>query len=277
MSTMISAGPLTSVDGPLPQPRPYNLVATAEVVTAGDERWGNAAYVEPYPVDLPGIWVRCLEGSETKPDPGVQPDPAPFLPFAAVLPTHCSAGRGYGYDELVRRLTAAFTAREAYAVEKALAYGVGTSPSLDQATILASGVTPAVGMKLLEDAIGQTAQLGMIHTTPGGVVLLSAGGGTVSASGGANPKLSTINGTPVVSGAGYDGAVPNGGSAAGNTSAWVFATGPVQIRRTEIVTPHQSVVEAMDRALNDLNVYVEREYLTTWDTALNVAVLIQTT
>jgi hypothetical protein len=278
MSTMMTAGPLTSIDGPLPQPRPYGLVATAEIVAQPDLRFGNGAWVEPYPADLPSVWVPCLEGSETKPDPIEQPDPDAFLPFGVVLPIFCSAGRGYPYGELVRRATAAFTAKETYGVERALAYGVGTSPSLDQATVLASGVSPAVGFKLLEDAIAQTGVQGMIHTTPGGVIIAQSGGGTIKPSGsGPNAKLATIMDTPVVAGGGYAGARPSGGAAAGNTSAWVFATGPVQLRRDEILVPSTSIVEAMDAAQNDITVYVERMYLYSWDTALNVAVLIQTT
>lgn len=275
MSTMMTAGPLTSIDGPLPQPRQFTLVQTAEIVSDPDVRFGNGAYVEPYPADDPSVWVPCLEGSGTKPDAGTQPDPDAFLPFGVVLPIFCSAGRGFGYDELVRRARAAFTAKESHGVEAALGNGVATSPSLDQATILASGVSPAVGFKLLEDAIGSSG--GMIHTTPGGVVLAQSGGGTISKNGtGQNARLLTINNTPVVAGSGYAGVVPAGGAAPSNSQAWVFATGPVQLRRDEIMVPSSNVAEALDRALNDLTVYVERMYLYSWDTDVNVAVLIQT-
>ena len=68
MSTMMTAGPLTGIDGPLPQPRQYTLVQTAEIVSDPDVRFGNGAIVEPYPSDVPSLWVPCLEGSGAKPD-----------------------------------------------------------------------------------------------------------------------------------------------------------------------------------------------------------------
>lgn len=280
MSEMLTLGPVTSIDGPLPQRRLYTLLDTAEIVPTGDERWGNSGYVDPYPSDVPSVWQPCVEGSETKPDPDTQPDPDLFLSFGVVLPIFCSAGRGGDYNRLRERGIRAFEATESYGVESGFGRGVGTSPSLANqaqgAAILNSGtaVKPSVGFGLLEDYIGENSgRMGMLHTTPKGAALADEAN-LLERSTGNGARLTTILGTPVAVGAGYVGLAPAGKSAAGTDQAWVFATGPVQVRRSEIIVPGDGMGQVLDRSLNDVTLYVERNYLVTWDTAVAAAVLI---
>jgi hypothetical protein len=48
----------------------------------------------------------------------------------------------------------------------------------------------------------------------------------------------------------------------------------VEIRRGELVMLTQDVAQAFDRENNLYTFYAERNYLVTWDTALQAAVLI---
>lgn len=274
--SVLAIGPATVIDGPLPKPPPYSLLETPGVlVGGGDNRWQNGAVVYGYPSDVPTTWEPCASGTfRTKPDTSTQPTPR-FDAFGIVFPIFCSAGYMGDWEDFSDRAKTALEGTQSFAVEEALAQGVtlSTNPFLGDGnvTILGGGaVTPEVGLRWLEDAIGGTGRMGMIHATPAIVAAwefeaLETGAG-----------LTTPNGTPVVSGGGYIGAEADGNAPAAG-QGYAFATGPVEVRISEMQLVGDDISETLNTANNDVLFYAEKFALAEWDTALQVAVLIDWT
>jgi hypothetical protein len=89
-----------------------------------------------------------------------------------------------------------------------------------------------------------------------------------------NGFIETPNGTPVASGGGYAAGEADGNSPAAGQS-YAYATGPVRVFLAEMTTA--SARESLDRSDNTLTFRAERVALAYWDTALQVAVLIDWT
>ena len=51
----------------------------------------------------------------------------------------------------------------------------------------------------------------------------------------------------------------------------MFASGPVQIRRSDVYEPGGGIAQVLDRAVNDVTLWVERNYVVTWDTSIRYA------
>jgi hypothetical protein len=271
----VTIGPPQTLDGPLPVAPEYNLLTVARIVDDPDEHWQVGASVNPYPTDTPLTHDPCSSGTFREKDEGTLPEVPTFGPFAAYLPVTCTA-RGVTPGDFERRAQLAFQALEHFAVEQEFSQGLANplNPFLadGNATILGGGaVTSAVGLSYLEDAIGATGQAGLIHATPS----VAAAWGGEEAMTDRGILRTTGNGTPVASGGGYIGATPEGSGAASAGQSWVYATGPVQVRRSEMYLDPPFLSEALDRELNIVTYRAERNYLVTWvpDT-LQVAVLI---
>ncbi len=65
------------------------------------------------------------------------------------------------------------------------------------------------------------------------------------------------------------------------TEEWAYATGPVDIRRSEIFTTPDTLAQALDRSLgasnsrpNTITYRAERYFAVDWDSALQAAVRI---
>ena len=281
----ITFGPPVRIDGPLPVAPPYGLVNTAEIVQETDERWANGAQVYPYPVDLGDSWDPCSTGSFAVKADGETPPLPIFAAFTAYLPETCTPSRIMVGDmaasqaAFTARAQLAFAAKESAIYENVLATGgafnATTQPYLGDSnlTILGSGaVSPQTGLALLEDAIGGTHVRGMLHATPATLTAWTFTGPCIDREG---TQLQTRIGTPVVSGDGYIGAIPDGEGSLGATEAWAFATGPVQIRRSATITVlPEEVKEALNRSENILTYRAERDVLVTWDTVAQYGVLI---
>ena len=112
----------------------------------------------------------------------------------------------------------------------------------------------------------------MIHATPGVVSHWFSNQREDRPGDERQPALITVNGTRVVSGGGYEGATPSGGGAAAAGQSWAFATGPVEVRHSEVAV--LDIAEVLDRSNNDVTFRAERYVLATWDTQLQAAVLI---
>lgn len=282
--TATTLGPTFVVDGPLPVPPRYRLLDVAEIVEMDDPHWRSGVTVWSYQVDVPETWDGCGDhGTNVKPDGADVPLPV-FAAFTVVQPITCTM-RGIDPDDIEGwqdRAVKAFLAAESFAVEKEISQG--TSLPLNpffsdaNATILNGGAATAdkAALGLLADAIGATGQDGMIHATPA----------TVTSWGelylhrdivGGREGLFATDGTPVVRGSGYLGAVPSGEAAPGDGEAWAFATGPMKILRGGIVGIPDTPAEALDRANNVYTFRAERDYVVLWDTALQAAILIDWT
>jgi hypothetical protein len=280
VSTITAVGPALDLDGPLPVTRPHSLLSTPGVVVDRDAgRWLNGVNLYPYPIDTPSLWEPCAsdagEGTfRTKAEPVEQPGNPRFDSFVVYVPVMCSAiGMGPAMvDEFAGRAEAVLEATLSMGVEAALASGiVGSTNSFfgdANVNVLNSGtaVSPKLGLRFLEEAIGSTGRGGMIHSTPA----VTAGFNddpveTVS-------PLVTINGTPVVSGTGYQDVDTPFLAAPGATEDWIFATGPVEVRLGPLVIT--DLRETLDRSDNTLVFRAERYVLAVWDTALQSAVLV---
>jgi len=274
--SVTAVGPAFPLVGPPPVPREHALLTIPGVVVEeeGTPRWLTQVNVIGYPDGTPGIWEACSEGTFRVKSNGAARPQDRFDPFAAFFPLACTASSTGSYDDFYQQAEDALDATLSHAVEEALSQGVSANPFFGDTNFISlvtgdGAVSPDVGLSYLENAIGvRTGREGLIHATPAvgsrwGFEKLQRG------------VARTASGTPVSIGSGYIGAHPVGsGGLPGptETSDWVFATGPVQVRLEPEV--RRRIEESLDRQINDVVVRAERYVLAEWDTALQVGVLI---
>lgn len=271
--TAVTLGPTFVVDGPLPRAPRFGLLDVAQIAPPGaDPHWMNGVTVESYTSDLPSVWAPCQEGStaDIKADGGGIDLPV-FGPFTVYLPVTCNTVSSRPDERFRSRAMAAFTAKEGWGVEKEFAQGnsAPSNPHLadGNVTILnAAAVSALEALSKLENAIAATAEGGVIHATP---ALVTVWASTYNVLRNGN-TVETAIGTPVVVGTGYVGTKPVGGTAPAGTKEWAFATGPVQIRRSEAYIPGDEL-QNINTATNEKTSRVERDYVVDWDTSLQVA------
>lgn len=245
--------------------------------------------VWPYPVDVPTLFDACASGTSAQTKGfGTPITPPEFAAFTIVLPETCTAQQVPDQAEFKARAVRVMAAVESYAVEQALLTGApftaGQPYLADANAVILNGgaaVKPNYGIQLLEEQIALTGRLGVIHCSP---MLATALMGTGFALSDKSGVIRTINGIIVIPGFGYaSGATPVNGTAPGTTEEWVYATGPVDIRRSEIFTTPDLLSQALDRGEaagattgrpNTVTYRAERYYVVDWDTALQAAVLI---
>lgn len=278
MSTM---GPAFVIDGPVPVPPKYRLLDVAEIIEESSPHWMNGGAVWPYPEAGAYTFDPCAAGTErVKAEAGVVPLPE-FGAFTVYVTETCTNRSVGDFDYWRDRAMKTLEAAESYAVEREFALGIAQpgNPYLadTNVVILAGGVAQRapVGLSYLEDAIGQSERRGIIHATNGTVV--AWGREFLVMDQRDIGELRTPTGSRVAMGAGYWAAHPDsvGANAAGE--AWAWATGDVQIRRTEAEFIPGERYQAVDRADNTITYRAERHYLVTWDTYLQAAVLIDWT
>lgn len=143
--------------------------------------------------------------------------------------------------------------------------------------ILAGGVaqTPSTAMSYLEEAIGATGRQGMILTSPAVGAAFNSSGYHVEPRNGR--LVTTANETLVVLDGGFASASPSLHAPLTAGQGWAFATGPIQVRRTEVEVMPGEISEAIDRGENIVTFRAERGYLVTWDTSLQAGVLVDWT
>lgn len=274
--SITAVGPALNLNGPLPVSPLYSLLSIPGVVVGDGDRWMNGVNLWGYPSDTPSTWEPCSTGTfRTKDEGGEMPTPR-FDPFAFYEPISCSGLSIGDWRSFAGRAEIVLQAVESFAVEEALSQGVvgSTNPFFGDTNldILGGGaVTPTVGLAYLEEAIGATGRGGIIHATPAvvatwGFERLETGG-----------YLRTANGTPVASGGGYIGADPVSGSTAGTGQSWAFATGPVQVRLSDVQMIGDDINGTLDTSNNDVTFRAEKYALAVWDTALQAGVLIDWT
>lgn len=266
----LAVGPAYAIDGPLPRPPAYRLLALPGVLQAGGREM-NGVSVWGYPCDTPSLWDPCYAegtfGTKLSAHSDEQPS---FYPFAAYVPFTCSTITA-NPAEFARRAEAVIEATISHAVEEALAHGIegSNNPYFGDVNLTALGggvaLDPDRGLAYLEDAIGVTGRVGMIHATPGAI---SAWGDKIEV----GDVLRTRNGTPVVSGSGYRGSAPAAEQAPAAGQDWVYVTGPVQVFMAESDPP--SISEFVDRSDNTATYRAEKFVVAEWDTCLQAGALI---
>lgn len=286
------------VNAPRPLPPRYRLLDVANVIEEADRHWQTGLQVWGYPPtgewvpdggaapDFPATWALCTsDGTSIKAEGGTIPLPD-FDAFTVYVTETCTARsvfdsmrEGETQDEYQARVQQQFTDRalaalnaaESWAVEREFSQGLllPGNPYLSdaQAVILsATAEEPRTALSRLSQAVGQTGQQGIIHADP--ATIISWGEFFIRPEG---SQLVTMDGIPIVRGAGYIGAVPVGQGALADGESWVFATGPVDIRRSQPFVNPGNVFEALDRGNNTITYYVERTYAVDWDTVLQAA------
>lgn len=300
MST-IGFGPPERIDGPPPIPPLFGLLPAAEAPAAGVrivpdvdergiERWMNGVAVFPYPPDIGDVFDACAVGSDFAEKGFGEPLEQPrFGAMTAYLSETCTSSHVWSQEEYKARAVMALAAVESGIIahefmtgtrmpaQPHLADGNGVFPNLD---VPASVV---FGLSLLEEQIALSRRQGVIHCSPMVATSLLQRGFSISDKTGV---IRTINGIVVVADFGYAGATsvaPIGHAApSGPSQEWMYATGPVDIRRTNIFTTPDDVAEAVDRGSggatnskpNSITYRAERFYLVDWDTQVQAAVLV---
>lgn len=273
MATIEAIGPAVGLDGPPPVAPPHSLLNTPGVVVERDAtRVLNGVNVWAYPTGCAETWEVCSDGTyRVKSDESEQPI-SRFDSFVAYKPVTCSSYSVRDPQELFDRAEAVLDAVISSAVEKALAEGIDMNPFIGDGNVDdltgATAVSPGVALSMLEEAIGATCRKGMLHFTPAVVSALQA----FPVGDPADTRLITANGTPVVSGMGYQDVDTTALSTPGTTEDWAFATGPVQVYLGPIRL--NEVKENLDRSDNVLTFRAERYVLVVWDTALQAAALV---
>lgn len=258
---------------------------------AGQERWMNGGEVYPYPPHTGDIWDACAPATLTSGAKSFGDEDSGFVnpQFAAItvyLAETCKSYRVWDQERFKARAVVAlnavetsllgrhFMTGEGSPLSPYLADGAGVFPIADTAT------NPSNGLALLENEIGKTGKLGLIHGSPAFATGLRERFAVDNRTG----VIRTINGNPVIPDPGYShGSRPHGHAAATGTQEWIYATGPIDIRRSELFVFPERVEEALDRGgtggattgrSNSITYRAERYYLVTWDTVLQAAVLI---
>jgi len=269
-----AVGITSALDGPLPSSPPQSLLNTPGVVQdAGRgldgeridiDRVLGGANVWMYPTGCSALWEPCSDGTfRVKDDASTQLAPR-FDSFVVYKSITCSV---FGMDDaslrdLGRRASVVLNATLSAGVERALAEGVAGSSNPffgdGNVQVLNSGtaVSPRVAVSWLEEAIGTNCRQGMIHLTPASVAGLPAPlreGAT----------LATANGTPVVSGMGYQGVDTSDLSSPAAHQDWAFATTGVNVYLGPVRLPAPK--EAVQRDINLVTFIAEAYVLAVWD------------
>lgn len=281
---MSGEGGLLPVDGPAPQQPKYGLLSVATIIPSEDERWGNGVEVWPFPPDAVQGHDPCGAGGSSlnKATGGAVSKPK-FAAFTAYLAATCNARGIATNDDFRARAVAAFAAVEGAAVEEQLVSGrfvASPNPYLTDINLTAPGggvlslasTSPTNALALLENAIGRTQRAGVIHCDPATSVAWDDR--HLLAEPGSGPVRYTKRGTPVAIGDGYIGARPIGHTAVSACQGWVFATGPVVVRRSNDVTIYGDIAANLDRVNNVITFRAERDVIVYWDAVLQAGVLV---
>lgn len=292
------------IDGPPPSEPLYGLLQAAhapaggvrivpDADSAGIERWGNGAIVWPFPPDTGEVTDACAPGTivqeKTFGDEDI-PNPA-FKPMTLDIAITCTTYKVWDHAAWVERARAVFEAIESSIMAREFLTGaqIGSNPHLadggiNDAAHFPNGDTVTSvknGIAILEDAISQTGRQGLIHVPPSIIIALATNGFVIDNS---TKVVRTLNGTVVIPDQGYAvaGSHPNGHATPGATQSWLYATGPVDIRQSEIFVMPDQPSQAVDRGTggatngrpNSVTYRVERYALVDWDTVLQAAVLV---
>jgi hypothetical protein len=256
----MAATPLVVIDGPAGVPYRYGLLAAAAVVDVAD----------PHELHAGVEWDTLCTGpaaytaADACADHGSLTVPA-GVPRAQVTPLRAYTGvvcDPVGTDQLLDRARALFALAEQATVEYAAWTGMpGNRPRLaDPSTVdLGEGaaVPLTVGVGSLEEFLAERHGTAGVLWAPRRVAGFLAERNLLGADG---PRRVAPAGTPTVlvhtDGRGPDGIPPPAGH------AWMYATGPVLIRRGPVTMP--TVAQALDRTSNDVLAVAQRSYLVGW-------------
>lgn len=274
---MVIANASMQIAPPVRTPLSYGLLSVAQMPTEGDDHWQNGVLYETDP---------CSRANITTTDCPVPPADKQRTatlalrcsePFTVYTMPVCSA---VGFiDRAERVAVAALTSGEARAVEREFWTGeFGTEPHLAANLAAATGtdgcvtqtaatvvtgspMTPVEGLALLEEALSSCyGNEGVIHITPATLTLLETNS-TIQRDG---TRLRSPNGHLVAAGAGYPGTGPDGTTPPAGVR-WMYATGAVFARRSQVNVPQSRAQDVLDRNKNSVFLVAERTYVLGWE------------
>jgi hypothetical protein len=265
---MASPGPASYWDTPPPEaPRVSLLTSVPVIEDHEDERWANGFAWAPVGCSDAGLYDLCAGGEKEIPTGNEPVSGAAFGVYAA---DECATFGRRDHAEFARRKLIGTQSR---AIERQLwddPLGLGGASITKASSVVdltpGAAVTPAAGLKLLEDEIGDctNGQGAVIHARPyavGGMLEKNL----VRHDDEDGHRLLTYMGSVVVPGRGYTGSSP-AGSPATTTEEWIYATGPVYVLLGEVFIVGEGA-EGMDRRTNTQTVYAERAAAVAFDTA----------
>lgn len=289
------AGPRQLVDSPTFTPSPYGLLSVVQTPAAGDAHWQNGVTWTSYCSNTgAATYDECIAvtgsgGPPPEPSaktPNVDVELRGATPFTAYARFDCAT---VGNDAAVESAREALARTETFQVERTFWTGLVDGHTLafphlaaDAEVFDSSGIllqttaSPAatggahnlsVGLGLLEQALAECfGGVGVIHVPVKLLPSLDALVRVVNArnvgSGQFDRQLQTLNGNLVAAGAGYPGTSPAGVAATQNT-AWIYATGPVFMRRSDVKIASRN--QSINRETNDIQMIAERTYVLGFD------------
>lgn len=247
------------IEAPATTPRPYSLLTAVPVLPMSDPHDENGLTWDPAPCSPADTWaIQCEPSAEDKlANADLYGDTVETDPLVVYGAAACSFAGGVDLEELEEAARARLIAGEAFAVERAF---MTDSPDLGRSLQSAVDVTPASGalpmvggIATLEAHLAENAlSRGVIHVPPAAAPYLNALR-QVEAVG---SRLQVpLTGTAVAVGAGYAANMGPDGTTAPAGEAWIYATGPMTIHRSEIFSS-----SGRDLRRNDLGAIAERAY-----------------
>lgn len=267
------------VDAATPQAPAHNLLSVPGVLAENASRWGGGVNIWGYTEDTPSTWDACSAGTFRTKGEGSPPAWEGFDTFAIYIAENCTTiSVAEDLEGFTRRATDVLDATQSFALEQALAAGVDGLPNKylgdTDLVVLTTGVSARVAVSYIENAIGQTGRRGMVHITPAVAVALGIALDNVDNT---QPVLYTPAGNTIVVGAGYIGVDPDNADSPTSTKDWIFGTGPVQARLSEVLAGPEEVMGMVDHEYNDVVYRAEKLANVGWDGALQVGVLVDWT
>lgn len=250
------------------RPNRYGLLVAATQITDG-ERWQGGIEWLPEAVNGGDATVtNCLGNTGT-----LDTDPNRSIvnadPFVIYAEDHCSTF-GWQVHDYEGRARRQLEAQQSYLVAKELWSGaLANANSLrnlwltKDPDILAGTLSPEHALGLIDQGLGVMlgGSRGMIHVSPYIFDLLKTNNSIDQV----GQLWQTPMGTVVVADAGYPGTKPDG---SGSTKQWIYATGWVNYRLSEVIVPGDGFSQWTLRSTNLITVFAERLVLLQWDSEI---------
>lgn len=270
------------VPAPQATPPPHSLLRAADTTHDADPDWERGLTYLPEAVG----GYRALSGcTALTDDHEAERGPAPIVdyqPWELEVQDPCRTTFGYSEQAVTERLRRAYDAVESYGIAHELWTGALTvadsdagsgrdpNPALTRGpTVLGAGpVAPRRGLGLLEEAIGDA---------------LHGSQATLHVSRAARPYLWELEKVGyllftkidnlIVCDAGYPGTAPDGATDADDV-VWIYATGPVVVRRSQLFLGPTEGAQVIDTETNTVRRTASKVVAATFDPSTLYAIPI---
>lgn len=271
MALVANMGPGVEFDAPACIPARYGLLSVAEVEDVADGHWLAKFHTELESCDDLEVRAIHCEG-DARTEPKLTEGPLDFPesdPFTLVAPFECSTG-GMTLSEAWDHAAARLDAGEDRALERTFWTGrdrflnelggtLGGDPGALDLTPIAGTASITEGVALLEQWAGENMPCAPTLHASRGLGVYLAERHLIEPSG--NVMYSRGTGSRVAIGGGYSSTGPDGVAAPAG-EGWLWVTGSIKVLRGPVwFTPDRGDMgAAVDRTINDITVFAERNY-----------------